>query len=158
MTVGLGDKAESVTITTAPVGRLDTICSRHLLNPVYNHEVAPKWKEKMAGYLQCQVNISFTDDLRTGRKQCLQGLSAANAGERAGAPLYGCTTSKGPLTWMAWVKKHAGLKISKTNIWNLKYFKVWNYLVSTKKYLDFGFRLVFRDQSILKISHFQQQK
>lgn len=64
----------------------------------------------MAGYLQRQVNISFTDDLRTGRKQCLQGLSAANAGERAGAPLYSCTTSKGPLTWMSWVKKHAGLK------------------------------------------------
>lgn len=73
-------------------------------------------KGKDGGIFTAQVNISFTDDLRTGRKQCLQCLSAANAGEQAGAQLCGCTTSKGPFTWMLWVKKACWLKISKTKI------------------------------------------
>lgn len=53
-------------------------------------------KGKDGGIFTAQVNISFTDDLRTGHKQCLGRLSAASAGQRAGAQPYGCATSKGP--------------------------------------------------------------
>lgn len=89
------------------------------------------------------------DDLRIGCKQCLQCLSAASAGQREAAQLYGCNTQR-PSYLDVVGQEACWLKTSKTKTWNLKYFKVWNYHVSTQKFLDLGFRLVFRDQYILK--------
>lgn len=100
----------------------------------------PLRERKMAGYRWPENR----------RKQCLHRWAAASAGQPAGGATLRLYYEQRPSYLDVVGQEACWLKISKTKIWNLKYFKVWNYHVSTQKYLDFGFRLVFRDQSILK--------